>query len=243
MNTISRTDLQSGITAKTITVVDALPEPAYRRRHLPTALNLTFEAAQDSAHDVLPDRSAPIVVYSTDTACTRGPDLVTELQRLGYEDVRLYSAGIEGWVASGLPVDTQSTSEVLTVVRHWAAAEGHNDAGLLDDVLAEHFVGIGPVGFVLPRDMWLGRYARGLENRSFELEDLRVHDYGTTAVVVGVLHQDTLVKGTEKSGRFRVSLTAVQQHDRWLIASVHIGALANPAASADAPGRQGSDDL
>jgi hypothetical protein len=58
-------------------------------------VKLTAEDAAESANDLLPDRSAPIVAYSTDTACTRGPDLVAELKRLGYHDVRLYAEGIE----------------------------------------------------------------------------------------------------------------------------------------------------
>ncbi|GAA4573027.1 DUF4440 domain-containing protein [Planotetraspora kaengkrachanensis] len=104
--TISREELRSAIDTGAVTVVDGLPEPAYRRRHLPGALNLTAEDAEKSANDLLPDRSAPIVAYSTDVACTRGPGLVAELKRLGYRDVRLYAEGIEDWAGSGLPVES-----------------------------------------------------------------------------------------------------------------------------------------
>lgn len=100
-DTISRTDLQEAIEAGTVTTVDALPAPAYERRHLPTALNLTIEDAPQAAPTILPDPTAPIVVYSTDTSCTRGP----ELKRLGYQNVRLYGEGIEDWITAGLPVE------------------------------------------------------------------------------------------------------------------------------------------
>lgn len=43
------------------------------RGQVPAALNLTAEDAAESAYDLLPDRSAQIIAYSTDTACTRGP--------------------------------------------------------------------------------------------------------------------------------------------------------------------------
>lgn len=102
--TISRDDLQRAMEAGAVTVVDALPAPAHQHRHLPGALNLTAEAAAKSAGEVLPDRTAPIVAYSTNTACTRGPDLVAELGRLGYQDVRLYPQGIDDWAAAGLPL-------------------------------------------------------------------------------------------------------------------------------------------
>ncbi|HEU5027879.1 MAG TPA: DUF4440 domain-containing protein [Spirillospora sp.] len=105
--TISRDELRTAIGAGTAVTVDALPAPAYDRRHLPSALNLTAEDAPASAGDVLPDRAARIVVYSTDTSCTRGPDLAAELKRLGYRNVRLYAGGIEDWVAAGLPVESR----------------------------------------------------------------------------------------------------------------------------------------
>ncbi|MVZ99686.1 DUF4440 domain-containing protein [Actinomadura sp. LD22] len=104
--TISRAELSAAIGAGTAVAVDALPAPAYDRRHLPSALNLTAEDAPASAAGVLPDRAARIVVYSTDTSCTRGPDLAAELKRLGYRNVRLYAEGIEDWVAAGLPVES-----------------------------------------------------------------------------------------------------------------------------------------
>jgi rhodanese-related sulfurtransferase len=100
---ISRDEIRSG--QGSLTVVDALPAGAYRRRHLPGALNLTEEDAADRAAEVLPDRSAPVVVYSTDQDCDRGPGLATRLEELGYTDVRLYSAGIEDWAGAGLPLD------------------------------------------------------------------------------------------------------------------------------------------
>jgi len=104
--TIARADLQRAIADGTVTVVDALPENAYQHRHLPTAVNLTAEDAPAMADTVLPERSRLIVAYSTDAACTRGPDLVATLIRIGYQRVRLYSGGIEDWVSAGLPIET-----------------------------------------------------------------------------------------------------------------------------------------
>ena len=124
-----------------------------------------------------------------------------------------------------------NAAEVLDLAQRWAVAEQRNDAGLLGGVLAHDFVGVGPVGFVLTRDQWLGRFRGGLENRAFAVKDPQVHDHGTAAVVVGVLAQETSVRGRDNFGRFRVTLVAVRAVDRWLLASVHIGPLQNPAAA------------
>jgi ketosteroid isomerase-like protein len=122
-------------------------------------------------------------------------------------------------------------AEVLALVRRWAEAEQQNDAGLLGGLLADDFVGVGPFGFVLARDQWLGRFQGGLENRAFALRDPQVHHHGDAAVVVGVLEQETSWQGRDNSGRFRVTLTAVRQADRWLLAGAHIGPLQDPAAA------------
>jgi len=125
---------------------------------------------------------------------------------------------------------TGSTDEVLDLVRRWAAAEEQMDADRLDGLLAEDFVGVGPLGFVLNRDQWLVRFRNGPVNRAFAVEDLQVHPHAAAAVVVGVLAQETSWQGRDNSGRFRVMLTAVRPADRWLLASAHIGPLQQPPA-------------
>jgi ketosteroid isomerase-like protein len=122
-------------------------------------------------------------------------------------------------------------TDVLDLVGHWAAAEQDNDAEALDELLAADFVGVGPLGFVLDRDQWLGRFGNGLENRAFAVEDAQVRDYGAAAVVVGVLAQETSFQGGDNSGRFRLTLVAVRPTDRWLLAGAHIGMLQKTSGS------------
>ena len=125
-----------------------------------------------------------------------------------------------------------ATNEVLELVERWATAEQGNDAVTLDRLLADDFVGVGPVGFVLGRDQWLGRFGNGLENRAFAVQDAQVREYGTAAVVVGVLAQETSFQGADNSGRFRLTLVAARPADRWLLANAHIGMLQPPAGPA-----------
>jgi len=120
-----------------------------------------------------------------------------------------------------------ATTDVLDLVGRWAEAEQGNDAEALDGVLAGDFVGVGPLGFVLDRQQWLARFANGLENRAFVVQDAQVRDYGDAAVV-GVLAQETSFQGRDNSGRFRLTLVAVQSPDRWRLANAHIGPLQQP---------------
>lgn len=121
-----------------------------------------------------------------------------------------------------------SGNDVLDLVNRWAAAEQANDADGVAAVLADGFVGVGPVGFVLNRDQWLVRFANGLVNTKFVVEDPVVHDHGDTAVVVGVDAQQTTFGDYDNSGRFRLSLTAVRAPAGWKVASIHIGPLQQP---------------
>ena len=121
---------------------------------------------------------------------------------------------------------------VLDLVQRWAAAEEGNDAKALDGLLADGFAGVGPFGFILTRDQWLARFANGLVNRSSVVTDLQVRDYGTAAVGIGVLAQETSWQGTDNSGRFRVTLVAVQEGEGWRLAHVHIGPLQGPRGAA-----------
>src|SRR4029077_4583746 len=117
---------------------------------------------------------------------------------------------------------------VLDLVQRWAAAEQENDAGRLDGLLAGDFAGVGPFGLILTRDQLLGRFTNGLVNRSFTVSDLQVRDYGTAAVGIGVLAQETSWQGGDNSGLFRVTLVAVQAGEGWRLAHVHIGPLQAP---------------
>lgn len=121
-----------------------------------------------------------------------------------------------------------ATADILALVDRWAAAEQQNDPDLVAELLADDFVGVGPVGFVLTRDQWLARFGNGLRNEAFAVEEPEVHHHGAAAVVVGVDAQRTCFAGGENSGRFRLTLVAVRSGDRWLVASVHIGPLQVP---------------
>jgi hypothetical protein len=125
-----------------------------------------------------------------------------------------------------------ASTEVLDLVHRWAAAEARNDAGPLDGLLAGDFVGVGPLGFVLNREQWLARFRNGLVNAAFAVEDPAVRDYGTAAVLVGVLAQRTSYAGRDNSGRFRITVVTARDGDRPVIANVHIGPLSPPPGAA-----------
>ena len=74
---------------------------------LPGSLQLGKGVIERDIEQHFPDRSTPIVCY-----CGGGYRSVLaceNLQRMGYRDVRSLAGGYRGWVAAGLPVETDET--------------------------------------------------------------------------------------------------------------------------------------
>lgn len=128
-----------------------------------------------------------------------------------------------------------AATDVLDLVQQWADAERQNDSSALAPLLADDFVGVGPLGFVLTRDQWLVRFDNGLRNSAFAVEEPQVREFGDAAVVIAVLDQQTAFHGRDNSGQFRLSLVAVQRLARWQLANAHIGNLHNPADGPPTP--------
>ncbi len=104
--TISREQVQAGLDAGTLTLVDALPESYYTQQHLPGALNLIADDVDTRAAVLLPDKDAAIVTYCSNTACANSGQVAAKLEQLGYTNIRKYADGIQDWTEAGLP--TQS---------------------------------------------------------------------------------------------------------------------------------------
>jgi ketosteroid isomerase-like protein len=115
---------------------------------------------------------------------------------------------------------------VANLIERWAHAERTEDVAALEGLLADDFVGVGPLGFVLTREQWLNRFRGGLHIIGFEISDPQIRDYGGTAVVVAVQTQQATWQERDSSGRFRITLLAVHPADRWLIAGVHLSPIA-----------------
>lgn len=99
------------------------------------------------------------------------------------------------------------------VIDRWATAERAGDTAALDSLLAEDFVGIGPVGFVLDRAAWLTRFDHGLRYEQLELDEVSTHHHGTTVIVVARQRADGHAGETPTPPDVRVSLTVVGADD------------------------------
>jgi len=106
MNVISRQQLQALLAADPKPIlVEALPERYYRDAHLPGALHLPHDQVEALAPSLLPDRTAPIVVYCANAQCQNSHIAAHRLRTLGYSNVGVYGAGKQDWTDAGLPLE------------------------------------------------------------------------------------------------------------------------------------------
>jgi len=119
--------------------------------------------------------------------------------------------------------DADTHHRILDIGQRWAAAEQAGDVAALDALLDTRFVGVGPRGFVLPREQWIARYQSGdLRNESFRLDEATVRDYGDSAIAVARVTQTAYYRRQENSGEFRASLHVVRHSGRWLLAGCQL---------------------
>lgn len=116
--------------------------------------------------------------------------------------------------------------QVEGFAREWASVEQRGDAAFLEGALTGDFVGVGPLGFALTKEQWLGRFAGGLSYESFALEEVEARLYERAAVVTGRQKQAGGFQGNDVGGEFRATLVLVEQDGRWLLAAWHASPIA-----------------
>jgi ketosteroid isomerase-like protein len=126
--------------------------------------------------------------------------------------------------------------QVLELGQRWAAAERTADVDALGPLLADDFLLVGPLGFMLDKEQYLGSRRSGdLKHESLVWEDVSVRLYGEAAVAVGSQTQRSTYQGRDASGRFRVTQIAVQQRGDWAIVGLHYSPIAQPPEPAARP--------
>ncbi len=77
--------------------------------------------------------------------------------------------------------------DVTTFLNDWTAAEQKGDATALDTKLTDDFVGVGPLGFMLPKSVWLARHQTGdLRYDAFDLDEVQIRIYGDAALTTAL---------------------------------------------------------
>ena len=129
-------------------------------------------------------------------------------------------------------------AQISGLLDRWADAERRGDVAQLDALLADDFVGIGPVGFVLDRDRWLGRFEHGLTYRRLDLDEVDVHPHGSTVIAVAHQHAEGRAGAGTTPADLRLSVTIVGDDvGEPRIAGMQYSFIGRPALTAPATAR------
>lgn len=127
-------------------------------------------------------------------------------------------------------------SGITAVLDRWASSEAAGDVDAISGCLSEDFVGIGPLGFILPRQAWLHRHRPdGLVYEKFELQETQVREYGDTAVVTTLVDSPGAYQGHPIPHSTRSTLVLVKQDGQWRITTDHMSFVAGTPGAPPIP--------
>ncbi|MFG1959460.1 DUF4440 domain-containing protein [Nonomuraea sp. NPDC049028] len=125
-------------------------------------------------------------------------------------------------------METTEKETVLGLQRQFDAAELAADAGRLRELLADDFQSIGPKGYVLDKEQWIGRHAQ-FQYHALDTSQIDIRMYGDAAIVRNVQSNQATSHGRAVALRVRVSQTWVRQKGSWRLAGIQFSPMADDA--------------
>lgn len=87
-----------------VTVVDANSRETFEKGHIPGAVHVDYKTV--SASDLPEDKDARVAFYCYSEQCSASKQAAERVRTLGWTNLWVYKAGIEGWKAAGHAVAT-----------------------------------------------------------------------------------------------------------------------------------------
>jgi ketosteroid isomerase-like protein len=124
----------------------------------------------------------------------------------------------------------------------WTTAERDADTATLDTLISDDFLGVGPLGFTLPKPAWVGRHQGGdLTYESFALDELQTRVHGDAALVTARHTAKGAHRGQPTPEAMRATLALVSESGTWQLAGIHLSFIAGtPGAPPLPPAAQGA---
>ena len=117
-----------------------------------------------------------------------------------------------------------SEQEIIDLEKQWNSAIKNQDPVQMSRFLADsYFLAIGTQGLplqVIPREQWLTTLPF-YKTETFSIDDIHVHIYGNTAVVLMLFSQKATVRGQDRSGQFVLTDIWVKQSNGWRVTERH----------------------
>jgi ketosteroid isomerase-like protein len=127
-------------------------------------------------------------------------------------------------------------NEVDTFLSEWSDAERNGDGTGLEALLTDDFLGVGPLGFVLPKSIWVQRFDQfGLDYETFDLDEVQTRVHGEAALVTARQTARGTAGGNPVPEAVRATLALVAESGRWRLAGIHKSFIAGTPPLPGAP--------
>jgi rhodanese-related sulfurtransferase len=103
LKVVSPDGLHQMMQGQPVTVIDVNSPQSWSKARVPGALNLDPVNYADS--DLPSDKGASLVFYCSNPLCRKAPNAARRAKKMGYDNVKVMSAGISGWLAKNLPTE------------------------------------------------------------------------------------------------------------------------------------------
>lgn len=104
LKSISCRDVSNLLAQRRAAVFDVNASSRWAVAHVPGARNL--DPAHFSESELPADKDTELVFYCSGFLCRKAPNAARRAKAMGYTNVRVMSAGIEGWLGEPLPVES-----------------------------------------------------------------------------------------------------------------------------------------
>jgi len=106
LKSISCREVSDMLPQQRAVIIDVNATSRWASAHVPGARNL--DPAQFDAPELPADKHTELVFYCSNFLCRKAPTAARRAKAMGYNHVRVMSAGIQGWRSEGLPVETSA---------------------------------------------------------------------------------------------------------------------------------------
>ncbi len=107
--------------------------------------------------------------------------------------------------------------QILQLEQNWSAAAQKKDGAYLQKLYADEYLFTDTDGSVSDKAEDIAHLSANVVFTSFNLEDMKVHVYGTTAVVTGRNTIQATADGQDISGSYRFTDVFVKRDGRWQV--------------------------
>ena len=103
LKTISPAELHRSMQSGPVTAIDVNSRESWLQARVPGARHLDPIGFHEG--DLPSSRDAALVFYCSGPLCRKAPNAAKRAQGMGYRNVRVMSAGINGWLGATLPTE------------------------------------------------------------------------------------------------------------------------------------------